>query len=401
MTTNASTTPTSVAPAGHRSEPLGPAATGSSVTESEIAQQPRLWRQVVAVAADRREETRAFLRPILQRPDLRIVLTGAGTSAFAGQVLAPALARELHRRVDAVATTDIVCSPREVFAEDVPTLLVSFARSGDSPESLAATALAEQCLSEVRHLIVTCNSAGKLYQDHSGAERSLVLLMPEASNDQGFAMTSSFTCMLLATWLTLRPGAPDAALVERLAVAAERILGDRAEDVGAVAARGYRRLVYLGSGSLSGLARESALKMLELTAGDVVTYFDSPLGFRHGPKSVLDERTLAVVYLSNDPYTRQYDEDIATELLGALSPQDVVLLGARPSERLHAAGLWQVEGLDDAADAELCLPFVVVAQVLALEFSLRLGRAPDNPFPSGEVNRVVKGVTVYRLGDGE
>ena len=49
--------------------------------------------------------------------------------------------------------------------------------------------------------------------------------------------------------------------------------------------------------------------MLELTAGAVVTLFDSPMGFSARPKSILDERTLAVVYVSGDPYTRHYDLD--------------------------------------------------------------------------------------------
>jgi tagatose-6-phosphate ketose/aldose isomerase len=374
-------------------------ARGASVTVREIAQQPRLWRQVAASAASRRAATDAFLRPLLQRRDLRIVLAGAGTSAFAGAVLAPALTRSLRRRVDAVATTDIVSNPREVFAEDVPTLLVSFSRSGGSPESLASTVLAEQCLSSVHHLVVTCNPDGMLAHDHDGAERSFVMLMPEAANDQGFAMTSSFTCMVLATWLTLSPTRPDSALVERLVRAGEQALAGRAGDTRELASRDYHRVVYLGSGPLGGLARESALKLLELTAGELVSYFDSPLGFRHGPKSVLDGRTLAFVYLSNDHYTRQYDEDIALELRRALGPEHVVVVAARASERLHGDGVWQLEGLDDVEDAALCVPFVLVAQLLALRSSLALGHTPDNPFPAGEVNRVVQGVTVHPLGD--
>jgi tagatose-6-phosphate ketose/aldose isomerase len=300
-----------------------------------------------------------------------------------------------------VATTDIVSTPQEVFAEDVPTLVVSFARSGDSPESVAATELADRCLRSVHHLVVTCNPEGRLAREHTGAERSLVLLMPEASNDQGFAMTSSFTCMVLATWLGLTPGVPDTDLVERVARAGEQVLREHAEAVEALAARGYERVVYLGSGSLSGLARESALKLLELTAGTVVSYFDSALGFRHGPKSVLDERTLTVVYLSNDPYTRRYDEDIAEELQQAMGTEHVVVLAARPSRRLASGQVWTVEGLEDAPDAVVCLPFVLVAQLLGLRSSLALGLTPDDPFPSGEVNRVVQGVTVHALDEGE
>ena len=102
-----------------------------------------------------------------------------------------------------MSTTDIVADPRGCFAEDLPTLLVSFARSGDSPESVAATELAEQCLSEVHHLVITCNEQGQLAREHSGRTTSYVLLMPPESNDRGFAMTSSFTGMTLAALLAL------------------------------------------------------------------------------------------------------------------------------------------------------------------------------------------------------
>jgi tagatose-6-phosphate ketose/aldose isomerase len=367
-----------------------------TATWQEIRQQPGVWREVAATLADRAAEVRAFLDPLLADDRLRIVLSGAGTSAFAGEVLAPALSRALSRRVDAVATTDLVSNPREAFAEDVPTLLVSFARSGDSPESVTATRLAEECLTAVHHLVVTCNAAGQLAVDHADAPSSLVLLMPAVTNDRGFAMTSSFTSMLLATCLVLAPTTDPAGLVERLAVAGEEVLGD-ADRLAELAGRGYRRVVYLGSGSLSGLARESALKLLELTAGGVVSYFDTALGFRHGPKAVLDDRTLVVVYLSNDPYTRRYDEDIATELRAALGGEHVLVLTGRVEDPSPNRSDWSLPGLADVPDAALALPYVMVAQLLALRFSVALGLTPDNPFPDGEVNRVVQGVTVHPL----
>ncbi|OZB87829.1 MAG: tagatose-6-phosphate ketose isomerase [Microbacterium sp. 14-71-5] len=365
----------------------------AGATGREIAQQPDVWRQVAVDTRQRRKTVDAFLSPLLARDDLRIVLTGAGTSAFVGELLAPALTKELHRRVEAVATTDIVSNPAEAFAEDVPTLLVSFARSGDSPESVAATVLADRMLTSVHHLIVTCNDSGELARVHGSAHGSLVLLMPPQTHDEGFAMTSSFTSMALATWLALVPEARGLDLVDRLAEAGAALLRDRGQAVAELAARGYGRVVYLGSGPLTGLARESALKVLELTAGAVVSYFDSSLGFRHGPKSVIDGRSLAVVYLSNDPYTRQYDEDIAIELRQQMSAENVVVLQAAPSDRV--TDTWTVPALDEAPDVLVALPYVLVAQLFALDSSLALGLVPDSPSPSGQVNRVVKGVTVH------
>jgi tagatose-6-phosphate ketose/aldose isomerase len=373
------------------------ASSGARFTITEISHQPQVWREAAANVESARERVDAFLAPLLSRPDLRIILTGAGTSAFVGGVAAPELSRDLSRRIEAIATTDLVSNPREFFAEDVPTLLVSFARSGNSPESVAATRLADECLSEVSHLIVTCDPAGQLNKEHEGREHSYVLLMPAGANDQGFAMTSSFTSMLLSVLLVLGGGGSQ--VVEPLIAAAERIVNtgwDAISDVGAVE---YDRVVYLGSGPLTALARESALKLLELTAGQVVSYFDSALGFRHGPKSVLDERTLVVVFISSDEYTRKYDLDMLAELRSALDPAQVVEVG--PDGVITANGpLVAFEGLDGLNDSLLASVYVVVAQILGLSSALRVGTTPDNPFPSGTVNRVVKGVRLHQLSEG-
>ena len=369
-------------------------APGSEATIREILQQPEVWREASKNVALQRQRLDSFLAPLLARDDLRIILTGAGTSAFAGSVAAPVLARIMNRRVEAIATTDLVSNPREFLAEDVPTLLVSFARSGNSPESTAATRLADEVLSDVSHLVLTCDATGRLFADHNGRDDSLVVLMPAIANDEGFAMTSSFTSMLLSALLIL--AGDDAASVDALSDAASRVLATSRGAIEELAGSGFERVVFLGSGPLAGLARESALKLLELTAGKVVSYHDSSLGFRHGPKSVLTDRTLVLVYVSSDPYTRQYDLDIIAELRSAIPADNVIVVESASASADERTIVF--EGLDGIEDALLAAPFVLVAQLLALSFSLRLGLTPDNPFPSGVVNRVVQGVHIHALG---
>lgn len=351
-------------------------ARGAGHTATEIAQQPGLWPEVAGlVGAD--DATAAWLAPLLARDDLRVVLTGAGTSAFVGQVLAPALTRLLGRAVEAVATTDLLADPAGTLTGR-PTLLVSFARSGDSPESVAATGVADAALEEVHHLAVTCNADGGLAAALAGRADARVVVLPPATNDRGFAMTSSFTSMLLAARLLLAPGAP--VPVTELAAAAETALRSAGE-LADVAARGHDRVVLLGSGPLAGLAREASLKLLELTAGAVVGLHDTALGFRHGPKSFLRAGTLAVVFRSGDGYTRRYDDDIVAELRAALGERDVLVVDpALP---------------DGVPDDLRALPAAVTAQLLALRFALAGPGTPDDPFPGGEVNRVVQGVTVH------
>jgi tagatose-6-phosphate ketose/aldose isomerase len=216
-----------------------------------------------------------------------------------------------------------------------------------------------------------------------------VLEMPEQANDEGFAMTSSFTSMLLSVLLAFG-GDTD---VELLARGAEWVLTQR-DKIEALASREPERIVYLGSGSLTGLARESALKLLETAAGRIVAVHDSSLGFRHGPKSLLHERTLAIVYCSGDAYTRGYDEDIAEELRAAIGEDAVLTIGAEGA----ADAAFAIPGLTGLPDALLALPYVVFAQLFALHTSQHYGVTTDNPFPNGAVNRVVQGVTIHQLG---
>jgi tagatose-6-phosphate ketose/aldose isomerase len=370
----------------------GAALHGAEATAREIARQPEVWRELAGILEQRRGELDAFLAPLIGRDDLRVVFTGAGTSAFAGGVAAAALTRRTGRRFDAVATTDIVSSPISAFGQDVPTLLVSLARSGNSPESIAATRLADEVLTEVHHLAITCARDGALYRERDGADRSAIVLMPERSNDSGFAMTSSFTSMLLtALALFTGSGRPS---IEAVGNAAGQVIGTQWEYLESVAARSYRRIVYLGSGVFTPLAQEAALKLLELTAGQVVSFHDSPLGFRHGPKAVLNDETLAVVFASADPYTRRYDLDIVAELKRALGNEHVLVVtagGGADHDVLHLDGL---ERLDDGFAA---VAAIVPAQILAVSFGLAVGTTPDNPFPNGDVNRVVKGVRIHEF----
>jgi tagatose-6-phosphate ketose/aldose isomerase len=154
-------------------------------------------------------------------------------------------------------------------------------------------------------------------------------------------------------------------------------------------------VVYLGSGALQGLAHESALKLLELTAGGIVAMGESPLAFRHGPKSVLDDRSLVVMYLSNDPYTRAYDLDLLEELRRTRGSEDVLAVTADHGDAASTATSWLVPDATELPDSALALPAVLFAQHFALHCSMALGLTADNPFPGGEVNRVVQGVRIH------
>jgi tagatose-6-phosphate ketose/aldose isomerase len=365
---------------------------GALWTAREIVQQPQVWPAVSALVEQERNRIDAFFEPLRADTALRIMLTGAGSSAFIGECLAPAMIRRLNRRVEAVPTTDLVSGPQRCFQRDVPTLLVSFARSGSSPESVAAVDLAEQSVAQCHHLVLTCNRNGELYQRCAAMPNALTLVMPDETHDRGFAMTSSFTSLLLAAARIFRLIDEPAARVALLAAAAAELIARGTAPLRQLADRCFERVVYLGSHELQGVAREAALKLLELTDGRTIGSFDSSLGFRHGPKTIVNAQTLIVFFLSNDPYTRRYDLDLLNELRSDDTAGQVLALSAQPTD---LEGTIALDHLAGANDLDLVLPFAVFAQLFAFFQSLRLGITPDNPSASGVVNRVVHGVTIY------
>ena len=370
---------------------------GALWTAREIAQQPASWRRTQDLLRQQGPLIAGFLTPLLARRDLRIILTGAGSSAFIGECLAPPLLPQLNRRVEAIATTDLLSGPRQYFQQDVPTLLVSFGRSGGSPESIAVVALADTILRECHQLVFTCNEQGALYQHCRERRNSLAILLPAETHDRGFAMTSSFTSMMLAATMAFHGGGDETRDMALVARAAEDLLDRHNATLRELAAKHYSRVVYLGSNGFKGLAREAALKLLELTDGKVVAAFDSPLGFRHGPKTIVTGDTLLFVFISNDPYTRCYDLDLLRELRSDAQAGHIMAVTAQVHDAVTQGAYLHVRELADSADGYLYFPYIVCAQLYAFHRSLSLGNKPDLPSNSGTVNRVVRGVTIHSL----
>ncbi|WP_287245130.1 SIS domain-containing protein [Pseudoalteromonas sp.] len=350
-------------------------------TAREISQQPESWCNTAAIIETHRAEINAFLAPILALKELQIVLTGAGTSAYVGEALAPHLTAKTDLNVRAVSTTDIVSNPHGFLQKSTPTLLISYARSGNSPESVAAVDIAEQVVEKCYHLVITCNENGELVKRAATKKNSFSVLMPKETLDESFAMTSSFTSMLISTLCIFTP---DNVQLEKVVTHTNQLLDTKIDDIKRFAQSKVERLVFLGAGSLLGYAKEAALKCLELTNGELISYFETPLGFRHGPKTIINDKTAVMLMASSDFYSSLYDTDLFNELLNDQQCLAVKKL-ALNTELVELDDVWQG------------LYYIVYCQIFAFYKSMSLGLTPDNPCPTGEVNRVVKGVTIYPL----
>lgn len=372
---------------------------GAEITTREIYQQPDVWREAFEFYQAKREEIAAFLQEIADKHDyIKVILTGAGTSAYVGDTLLPYFKEVYDERkwnFNAIATTDIVAKPATYLKKDVATVLVSFARSGNSPESVATVDLAKSLVDELYQVTITCAADGKLALQAHGDDRNLLLLQPAVSNDAGFAMTSSFTSMMLTALLVFDPTefAVKSERFEVVSSLARKVL-DKVEDVKELVDLDFNRVIYLGAGPFFGLAHEAQLKILELTAGQVATMYESPVGFRHGPKSLINEDTVVLVFGTTTDYTRKYDLDLVREVAGDQIARRVVLLSDQ------AFGLENVKEVVLGCGGVLndiyrVFPYIVYAQLFALLTSLKVENKPDTPSPTGTVNRVVQGVIIH------
>lgn len=375
-------------------------ALGALNTTREIEQQPELWQETLANYLDNSQRIKAFFAK-LPAGKLRVIFTGAGTSQYVGDTILPHLKRvgdEDRFDFQSVATTHLVSNPRDYLKSDYPTILVSFARSGNSPESTASVALAKQLVPDLYQITITCAAEGKLAKGAAGDDRNLLLLMPERSNDAGFAMTGSFTCMTLAGLLVFDQVdlKTKVSQVEAIIQMGQTVI-ESEKKLETFLKKPFERVVYLGSGPFAGLAREVQLKILELTAGQIATVYDSSLGFRHGPKSFVNEGTLVFTFVSNDPYTRRYDLDILKEVAKDKIAQ--LVCGIQVEQEYNAKGTsFSFDSkFAQLPDAYLALPYAVFGQTIALLTSIKVGNLPDTPSATGTVNRVVKGVTIYPL----
>ncbi len=369
-------------------------------TATEIYQQPSTWIKTIKQIQAMKDKLNQFLSLVIKQDDYDVILTGAGTSEFVGNSICLHLNQLLNHHVRSIGTTDLVSAPEAYFHPKKPTLLISFARSGNSPESVGAVMAAEAVCEDLHHLMITCNKDGELSRFAQGHERSLAINLTEETCDQSFAMTSSYTNMALACVLCFHLDDLDEVrnqfqMVYESAVHYLNQGFHAAEEI--VSAFDFKRIVYLGANDLKGTAQESALKMLELTAGKVVTMHDSSLGFRHGPKSIVNDETLIVVLLSSNDYARRYEMDLLKEMSAQKKGNKIVVLSGERTCEAESLCDWMIcfNHEKSVEHAFLGLDYILFAQTLALIKSLALGIGPDNPCPTGEVNRVVQGVVIY------
>ena len=363
-------------------------------TLREICQQPSTW---IRTGELMRQSAPALFQLIEGISSL--TFSGSGSSDYAGDCVRMLLRKELDINTQAIPGGTLLTHGGDALAIGRPGLMVSLARSGDSPESVGALARMLTIEPEIRHLVLTCNRQGQLATTFPGDPRVTAITLDEATNDKSLVMTSSFTNLVLAARFLGLVGHPGRyqEICEHLSRIASELLHEHLGTLAEVANAPFKRALFLGSGSRFAVAREAALKILEMTAGRVSTMCESYLGLRHGPMSYVHQDTLLMCFLSSDPTLRAYETDLLRELdqkgLGLLK---VVIGEDIPVEliRGHDVAI-ECQGLSRLGDEDSTVICVIAGQLLAFFRCLGEGLRPDSPSEDGVISRVVQTFALY------
>ncbi len=369
---------------------------GAIFTAMEISGQPNLWVDIYNEVKDNKNEINDFLTHVQSKAQ-KVILTGAGTSAYIGFSLEGIFQRKTKITTLSIPTTHLVSHPTDYFESETPTLLISFARSGNSPESVAAVELAEKHIKTCYHLIITCNKEGQL-ANHAFKNNSYLFCLPPDSNDKSLAMTGSYSGMLLAALLINEIEHIDQlqGTINTMVKYGQLILTTHLHTFRRIAQMPFERAVFLGSGPLYGTCTEAQLKLQELTDGQVICKNDTYLGFRHGPKAVVNERTLMVYFLSNQPEVLRYESDLVRGMKKGKPSLFQVGICEKPTENIPLdEEICMFATNHTIPEAFLTVPFILVGQLLGFFKSLHLNLQPDSPSKSGAISRVVEGVVIY------
>lgn len=373
-------------------------------TPQEIFQQPDTWWRTYENLTQLAPELETFLKTagvfndVHSRPS--VFLIGAGTSDYIGRTLAPLLRLRWQCEVCAVPSTALLTCVDDHVITGRAYVWISFSRSGESSEGVAVLEAALKLRPEIQHLIVSCNRAGSMARMVSEHRNIYQVILDDEVNDRGLAMTSSFSNMVVAGQCLahIRDLAGYEPTLKALIDAARKFLPAAAEFADKAVTDGFKKICFLGTGALQGVAVESALKVLELTAGRIVSFSETFLGVRHGPLSAIDNETLVVGFVSGEPTSRSYELDLLEEVYEKKLANRIVVIAPKisPNDEQRAGKIGAVLPLElSVADCYRTPVDIFVGQLIGLLASIKLGLKPDSPSPSGAISRVVSKIRIY------
>jgi glucosamine--fructose-6-phosphate aminotransferase (isomerizing) len=325
-------------------------------TRSEIFSQPEAWEK--ALAHIEREAT--YLRQFYQNGQYeRVIFSGCGSTYYLS-IAAAALFQELGvAEARALPASEIWMYPQSAYAHNSRTLLIPVSRSGATTETLRAV---ERFRERAQGDVMTLSCYGDAPLANMGAA-NLVLA---SGQEDSIAQTRAFTTLYLGvTALALLWSGQDVAALKPLPEAGQRLLDQFSSVAQQVGEDGtLEQFYFLGSGTRYGLAAELNLKMKEmsLSHSEPFHFFE----FRHGPQSMVTDKTCMVGLLSEANRTAE------VTVLDEMRARGAHILSIGESGKDVPLN----SGVAEALRGALYLP---IGQLAAFHRALSRGLNPDVP----------------------
>lgn len=370
----------------------------------EMVSQPSLWLEGVNIISEYKDKIEKFVHEIKSIKDLRIYLVGAGSSAKAAAIVENYLKRVTGLEVCSISSTNLITQPDNYIVDDKPALLVSFGSSGNTTEGLEAVRILEEKCKRLYQILIICSAKGEIVERYSKKEGVLYIPVPEGTKGRSMAATGEFTLLVQYALMIFDISKINyyREMFDKAAKDAEGFFERDIYKVHAATNKKYDVVAALGSNALTSLASEMCLKIGELSSGIQGTQFNPTLEFRHGPKLIMNSKSLISFFISSDPLTKKYEIDMLKECSSDKRNSTIAAVSMDYDREIDESCDYYIyfnrDGFKYLDDSHIIFQYALYLQSFAILKAIELGIAPDTlgSDKSGFVNKVAKGVKIYR-----
>lgn len=371
-------------------------------TVVEMARQPELWLEGLKIIGEYKNKIEAFLEKLHTVEKLKIFLVGAGSSAKAASIVQNYIKRITKKEVEAIPSTALITHPDNYILDDSPVLLVSFGGSGNTTEGLEAVKLIKERSKEVYQILIICSPKGEIIRRYGSDENTLYVPVPERTKGKSLAATGEFTLLIQYALMIfdIKRYNYYADMFNNIYEDAKEFLEEKIYKVHAVSNKEYETIVPLGSSILSALASEMCLKIGELSTGIQSTETHSILEFRHGPKLIMNSKSLISFFFSNDSHAIKYEIDMLKECFKNKINSTIIGISMNfireIDENCDYYFYFNKNNFRYLDDSHIVFQYSLYLQSFAILNAIKLKSLPDKIDNSGLVNKVAEGVIIYK-----
>jgi len=338
-----------------------------SHTWNEILSQSDIWQTVLDELSHSKQLERIVSSSNGQSERIFI---GCGTSFYLAEAAALSWALLTGCVAKAFPASEVLLYPMLIRGNNSNAQAVVISRSGRTSEAVRAANMLRQDL-DTRVLGITCANGSEL--EHA-CDEAIVL---HAADEKSMVMTRSFTSMLLSLQFLAALHANNAKFIDSLRAMAKefrtRIPSIAEEMKEFVGNHRFTDYVFLAQGPFYGIAREAALKVMEMSCS--YSQFFHTLEFRHGPKAIVSPSTCLTFLLSDSGFKAEVE---VMEEMKELGGVNIAICNKAGDGRRQTCDLL-IEMNWNGDELALLAPYTVPCQLLGFFTGIGKGLNPDVP----------------------